>query len=135
MGFFDDLDAKASPLPQQGPAQDEHQALSDAIDKLALGWVWEGVLTPPPPPDAEEHVEQRVRIEARGGRFLVTHSLAQGRRNRRKTIDTQSERSLDRQGLIELLRDQPQVARKLLEAIGGQVDPDHPDGRSALERG
>jgi hypothetical protein len=118
LGFFDELD-KVAPPPGAVHGEADDQALVAAIDKLVAGWVWDGVLGEPVPEDKRaDAIEQRVRIEHEGGRFRVRQSVVYGRRISMGRPDHHQERSVDRQGLVELVRDQPLVGKRLVEAAG-----------------
>jgi hypothetical protein len=123
VGFFDDLDKKA-PLPGAGAAPapapaETDAALRAAVDKLATGWVWDGVLGEPVPEDRRaDAVEQRVHIEHKGGRFFAKQSVIYGRRVGMGKPDHHTERWLDREGLVQMLRDQPLVGQRLVAAAG-----------------
>lgn len=137
VGFFDDLERQAAPLPDSADLQTSSAALSAVIDRLASGWVWESVLSRKPQQRSGQevsHVEQHVRITCARDRFTVSQSQVEMKRSRTMSVNVTGERSLDREGLIELLRDQPLIARKLVLDAGGQVDPDRPDGSTVLDR-
>jgi hypothetical protein len=114
VGFFDDLN-KVAPPPSSTPAEGEDPALQAAIDKLATGWAWETVLSEKAVEDTRAKlIQQRVRIAYKGGRFHVRHEVLYGSLSGDKP-DHLQERSLDRQGLVEMLRDQPLVGKRLVE--------------------
>lgn len=128
MGFFDELEAKVGAVPKAddgGSATTPPAALAAAVDKLASGWVFEGLLSPPLPErqgDDDEAVEQRVTIAYDRGRFSIVHSTRQSRYAKRPTRTAPTERRVDREGLLETLRNEPLLARRLVAAVTG-ADP------------
>lgn len=132
MGFFDDLDAEVEPPPEADGVH-ESAPLAAAIDRVAAGTPFEGWLVPPGPRHADARLEQWARVAFERGRFVVAQGIERPKRDAMREFQQQHAVRLDRAGLVELLRDQPLLARRLVAWAGGNVDPDHPDGSSALE--
>lgn len=136
MGFFDDLDKQVAAAPESADVDTSSEAVGRAIDKIAAGKVWESVLQSMQQRGVGQTAtgsEERVKIVFSRGRFQVTHSRVENRRDRLQKPEITSDRSLDREGLVELLRDQPLVARKLVIDMGGKTDPDRPDGATLFD--
>ena len=120
MGFFDDLDRELAPVPDEvTDTTGESVALALAIDRIAAGTSWSGQLCATQRRSRDDtSLEQWVRIEFRNGRFEYTSGVARGRTGRAPAFESSSTRRLDRSGLVELLRDQPLLARRLVESNG-----------------
>lgn len=115
MGFFDELEDEVQPdYTQLKLNRGDYEPV---FAQLESGWKFEDKHTKPGA-DRKERIEETCTISAEHAHFVYQVRVVVCRGKEQMEETSNDRRVLDRDGLVELLNDQPRLGQAALKAVG-----------------